>query len=239
MGETPYRKLFLPTMNFMVAIILLPLGIDLFEHVGMAYLGESLIATHPWLATAFAYVPIFILLFIYLKATLEPMEKWGFRMTKDWKWSLLIGVLSAVVIYLVDIAFGVLKTFDVPKQPEFIVALGFIFTWGVLGPLVEEILFRGMVQTTYMEHLKGAWKVHPAVFIAAGFEVFFHLSTPLSLTPATEFTGVVASTLPQLAYVFVFGAVGGYFYQRTGSILPAFLIHAIGNAGELILFWIF
>lgn len=78
----------------------------------------------------------------------------------------------------------------------------------VAGPLAEELMFRGVIQT----RLERAMPVWAAVVLQA---VLF---------------GVTHGTPVQMAYAFLMGLVFGLLRSRTGSILPGFAAHAAFNA---------
>jgi len=78
----------------------------------------------------------------------------------------------------------------------------------VMGPLAEELVFRGIIQT----RLERAMPVWAAVVLQA---VLF---------------GVTHGTPVQMAYAFLMGLVFGLLRSRTGSILPGLAAHAAFNA---------
>ena len=78
----------------------------------------------------------------------------------------------------------------------------------VAGPLAEELMFRGVIQT----RLEQAMPVWAAVVLQA---VLF---------------GVAHGTPVQMAYAFLIGLALGFLRSRTGSILPGFAAHAAFNA---------
>lgn len=83
----------------------------------------------------------------------------------------------------------------------------------ILAPLLEELLYRGMLQTSLL-HLLGnrRW---PAIAIASGIFAITHWW-------AVHWQGL----LP----LFAVGLVFGYVYERTGSLLAPILTHALFNA---------
>ncbi len=83
-----------------------------------------------------------------------------------------------------------------------------------VAPLVEELIFRGLLQTALVETL-GWTSRWPALMIAAAVFATVHLS-------AVPWYGLPA--------LFAFGVVLGWSYERTGSLWPAILAHAGFNA---------
>jgi len=95
------------------------------------------------------------------------------------------------------------------------VVLLIIFSATLLAPLLEEIVFRGLVQTALLGALRRRWVV---VLLAAGLFAGIH----------------VGSAAPQaLAGLWVLGIVLGWVYERTGSLLPCVIVHVGFNSGML------
>lgn len=85
----------------------------------------------------------------------------------------------------------------------------------ILAPLFEEIVFRGMVHTV-MRRAIGPTHRWAAVFVAALIFTLIHLS----VWP------------PALAGIFILGVVFSWLYERTGSLAPSFIVHAVFNAAN-------
>lgn len=84
----------------------------------------------------------------------------------------------------------------------------------VVAPVAEELFFRGLLQTTLVSVLRS--RVLAVVVTAALF----------GLVHWAQFY-----TIPAL---FVLGLLLGYAYEKTGSLLPAILIHSLFNLKTLI-----
>lgn len=100
-----------------------------------------------------------------------------------------------------------------------------VLVYGVLiSPLLEEFVFRGGLQVFLLRHAAMARKI-------AG------LSTANVLT-SVAFAAMHLWSQPPLwaASVFVPSLVFGHLRDRFDSILPAFVVHALYNAGFLLLF---
>lgn len=86
----------------------------------------------------------------------------------------------------------------------------------ILAPLLEELVFRGILQTSLLRLLGGRrW---PALLLASAIFALTH-------------GGVV--TWHGLLPLMVIGLVFGYVYERTGSLLAAILTHALFNAANI------
>jgi len=88
----------------------------------------------------------------------------------------------------------------------------------VLAPLFEEVIFRGLLQTSLLSVL-GPPQRWTVILIAAGVFTFIHM-------------GVAWQVLPAL---FVLGIVLGWLYEKTGSLLPGVTTHAAFNAVNVVL----
>lgn len=78
----------------------------------------------------------------------------------------------------------------------------------VAAPILEEILFRGVIQEGSMRRYGAGWG------ILIGASLF----------------GVVHLIPPQIVNAFFIGLILGVVYYRTRSLIPVILIHAINNA---------
>ena len=83
-----------------------------------------------------------------------------------------------------------------------------MFTSIVIAPIMEEILFRGILQDALMRK----YGVFVGILIASAVFGIVHI-------------------IPQhVVNAFMIGIVLGYIYYRTGALLPVILIHCINNA---------
>ncbi len=91
-----------------------------------------------------------------------------------------------------------------------------IFSITVFGPLIEEIIFRGYLQSALMK------KTGPFLAIFLSSLVF----------------GAVHFDLDSLPVLTMMGFAFGYIYYKTGSIIPSMILHMLNNSlsvGMLIL----
>ena len=100
------------------------------------------------------------------------------------------------------------------------------FFW-VGAPIQEEIIFRGLVQTTLDKDLPmvvsvGRWRLSVAALCAAMAFSLVHLGL---LAVGASLAAVVVVGASAL----LLGVVAGQFRWRTGSLIPGILIHAMFN----------
>lgn len=91
----------------------------------------------------------------------------------------------------------------------------------ILGPLVEEIAFRGLIQTRFEAWLgtTKSWILSSLVFGFYHFLAWFLIGGKM----------LSVYYLAQLMYVTLFGMLLGIVFAKTRSLLPPFLLHAVNN----------
>ena len=78
----------------------------------------------------------------------------------------------------------------------------------LLGPIFEELVFRGLLLNGMARHLDFRW--------ANGIQAF--LFACMHADP------------PRFVFYFAMGLFGGWLVRRTGSVAPAIALHALNNA---------
>lgn len=129
---------------------------------------------------------------------------------------LLVNLISTYLGHPVDpVAHEALQTLREDFSSTLLINL--IISAVILAPLTEELLFRGVFQTSLLRLFNGArW---PALLIAATGFSLLHWS--------------VITSWHALVPLFVLGIVWGYLYERTGSLLAPILAHAVFNAANI------
>jgi uncharacterized protein len=91
----------------------------------------------------------------------------------------------------------------------------------VIFPLLEEAIFRGLLQTR-LEAIMGTVRSWMAtgVFFGAYHYYINHLLPERAVTP---------ESLLSLVYLVVLGMLLGAIFAKTRSLLPPFLVHAMNN----------
>lgn len=148
-----------------------------------------------------------------LRAELGLLPRTGFYRDRLFLVAIVAGVVVTVVLRLI------LPGSAVHQLPA---GLLIILNWLIWSPLVEELLFRGIIQG----QLYRLWDSN---------RTFFGLSYANWITSAL-FSGLHFVHHPPLwaAAVFLPSLVFGYFRDRYGSILPSITVHAIYNAQYLL-----
>lgn len=105
-----------------------------------------------------------------------------------------------------------LNTYTEPMPPAVFALL--LLSTVVLAPILEEFLWRGLLQTVALQalgHTRRWWVILPA---AAAFGLIHAAAVPVTALPALVLLGVIF----------------GYLYERTGSLWPGIMVHAGFNA---------
>lgn len=89
-----------------------------------------------------------------------------------------------------------------------------IVSAAILAPILEELLFRGLLQPALAKRRRSAWQ---GVVLSGLVFGMIHIQ--------------VAQTVPALIF---FGLVLGYIYAKTGSLTLVILVHAVFNAKTIL-----
>lgn len=147
----------------------------------------------------------------------------GFR-GRTGKRTLLMFLFTLPLIYLVNLCQEVFfpDLLDVVGEEAWsgVVShpLGLV-TVAFLGPIAEELLFRGGVQTDFSLLFSPRWRLAPIVLTAAIFSI-------IHMNPA------------QMPVAFILGFVLGFAYWWTGSLLAPILIHVFNNSFSCLMSWL-
>jgi membrane protease YdiL (CAAX protease family) len=125
-------------------------------------------------------------------------------------------VLGAIILTTIAGKLILGDKFEMPKHDELKQIIEFsqwqvraliVFTAVVVVPFVEELIFRGMIQTMLRSYLK-PW---PAIFVASLVFIIFHAN------PEHWFA------------LFALSICLGYTYEKSGSLFRAIFVHALFN----------
>jgi uncharacterized protein len=137
---------------------------------------------------------------------------------RDWQWwlALACGPLFWIALWSVGHALADLRW---PfAQPLVFAQLA------LLMPVLEELAFRGLLQTWLLQRAWGRRRIAGVSAANALTSLAFALAHLWRHAPAWA----AAVFVPSLAF--------GYFRERHDSVLPAMVLHAVYNAGY---FWLF
>ncbi|HUT51173.1 MAG TPA: CPBP family intramembrane glutamic endopeptidase [Alphaproteobacteria bacterium] len=97
--------------------------------------------------------------------------------------------------------------FLAPDGFSWTIVVGMILIGGILAPLAEEIIFRGLLYGW----LRRFWRILPATLLSAA--IF----------------GLIHGVIPVIFAAFVVGLALAYVYERTGSLWTPAIVHATQN----------
>ena len=139
-----------------------------------------------------------------------------------------IPVILYVIILLLSLSLNVIldPVSTAIPMPEYIEKLFAMLTkrdiWtfltvGITGPILEEVLFRGIILDGFLNR----YKPGKAIFWSALLFGLFHMN-PWQFIPA-----------------FLIGLLLGYIYLKTRSLIPVIFIHIINNSFSYLMVYIF
>ena len=148
----------------------------------------------------------------------------GFRRTKKFlRESIIVGTLIGVLDFII-------QRFIFYKPRVFATYYSLIWyifqMWFLIG-FAEEIMFRGVIQTELMKTLPQDVKILGLNFkrgtlLAA---IIFGLAHTINIFTIANVYFVIGQVISAI----IFGLIVGYFYQETGSLIPAIIIHNLAN----------
>jgi uncharacterized protein len=140
----------------------------------------------------------------------------------------LLGLLSTITVELALTQVGLrpnqFEEFSFVRDGGQLGLLVVLFLAAVSAPLAEELFFRGFIFGLYRGHL-ALWLRY---VISSGVFAAAHVM-PNRMNLA-QMAGLAIG-------IFVLGSILAWTYQRTGSLYPGMLAHAINNATGLILLY--
>ena len=142
-------------------------------------------------------------------------------MTLMWPLLQTVSIMARWVRSLFDaeptgpIAHEMLSTMVEAPRDGWIACLALMLIVG--PPLVEEIMYRGLIQRALFENLAHRWA---AIVLTSGVFVLMHVG---------------AVELHALPTLFVFSMGLGWAYDRTGSLLTPMIMHGLFNLANLVL----
>ncbi len=212
--NTPGRPNTLTPIHLVVlftALVGLGLGQELLPHIESAQmkLASSLVVQLIWLGLLLV-VARFTFRHGLVRGLGLSMRHWIYDTGRG-----VLGCLAAVPICL-------LLFWMIPRSPEQLHPLLkqlpelsvfwksiAIITAVIVGPIAEEVFFRGLVQSMFRRYFGSPW---------------------VGIVAASIMFALVHEVPQDWAPLFVLSIVLGYNYERCGRLYPVFLIHAVFNA---------
>lgn len=222
------------TLSGVLIAILLLILVDLPARGVLAALGTHL-STAPWWLKPAIRQGIELLMVILTIVVIWKGEFWlfGFRFSgqlKVWKsilFSLPLFLLSMIIggicAGLITALVGETSFYDFGNLN---LLQQIIKVW-ILASIVEEIVFRGLILTYLSSCIPHSFsffrlRISYATLIAA---LMFSLAHLVLLTRGAGAAQIVMIEI----FTFILGVAAGYFREKTGSLVPAIIIHMLFN----------
>jgi len=189
-------------------VALIAAGLLIVPHVRFELLWYS-----GWLSTYLVF-GVFASLLVELLVRKRPLSVVGFQTPSNARVLAMVGVIFVLVL-------------TSRLAEPLLSARGFALEWrgfistAVIFPFLEEVLFRGLIQTR-LESALGAvrsWVVTGLFFGAYHYYVHY-----VVLGKELTTQGMLG-----VAYLVTFGMLLGVVFAKTRSLLPPFLLHAVNN----------
>jgi membrane protease YdiL (CAAX protease family) len=107
-----------------------------------------------------------------------------------------------------------------------------VFVW-VYASISEELLTRGLLQTLLSGNSRGAApaprRLSMPVLVSGLFFGSMHIGLVKSMGPAA---------VPVILLAVFLGLIAARYRERTGSLLPAIIVHALFNIGGMLPLWV-
>lgn len=132
-------------------------------------------------------------------------------------WLVVLIILSIVAIEITSLFGNSVdnsKTAALKEQVNLLTLTIGIVSAGIISPIYEEIFYRGFIYRWLRTRTGACWSI---------------------LISSTIFTAAHYPTVNAMPVNFISGVVFAWTYERTGSIIPAIIIHAVFNTIAVIL----
>lgn len=152
---------------------------------------------------------------------------WWQKLSRPFAWLGLVPVtcrhmVMALAALLIILVWNLARVWVIdPPQGRLATLLLSGYAWTLTGVVVEELMFRGVVQTRLTEHVSASVAIPLAAFLFLVIHIpgWFILSIPVN-------PFIVVS-------VFLIGVVCGWLRHWSGSLWPAIAAHWANNLGAL------
>jgi membrane protease YdiL (CAAX protease family) len=202
---------------------------------------EGLRSAFPWLSDGAVIQGTMLSASLALAAWLSRgrLSKYGFRMARFGQLggTLLSGAIAAIAVHALRIGVSSVLP-DVGGHPS-VAGASFghtVITIWILASTSEEVLHRGLIQS-FLDPLRCRGVTLPGVRLTLPVvvgAVLFGTTHIMLLTLGA--TGVYVGLV--VGSAIVLGLVAGYWRERTGSLVPAILVHVLFNVTGEVSDWI-
>ena len=189
-------------------------------------------STTPWLGPLYMHTTMLVMsVLLMLALSKGKILSYGFKWirTSDLKsvaiLSFGIGTVGALILAL-------LPSQETATFEEFTFLQTVIFVW-IYASICEEILTRGLIQgylAPFVDHCIGVFKLRLSLPVIVG-ALFFSL---IHIMPLGASLGIY-KLIVFLLFATILGVIAGYYREKTGSLVPAVIVHMMFNiSGSLV-----
>ncbi|MDX1707211.1 MAG: CPBP family intramembrane glutamic endopeptidase [Desulfobacterales bacterium] len=169
------------------------------------------------IALGLARIAQIILLLIIAKVCEKSLATVGLASSRAYQglkkgliWSVLFGVVAGIVLLVIHLTgIHISGLFRMPLPPESNQLLAFFLVGVLIGPVAEEIFFRGILYTFFRR-----WGVPTAAVLSTLLFVLPHSYASGSIMPVTQLIG---------------GLLFAIAYEVEKNLLVPIIIHCLGN----------
>jgi uncharacterized protein len=193
--------------------------------------------TIPWIIRYFGHTVVLLatLLCIGILAR-GRYQEFGFKRPTSMRYvqiALLFGPLFGAVMTAADYWHNLVN--GVPPEGHSLSLANIAGTLtfaGFYAPIVEEILFRGLLLTFLVQRMSGRVRFGPFDVHIGGVIV----GVLFSLAHLPSFwTDPLSTAVAQQSYAFVWSIMYAYWYEKSESLLPSIVGHCVGDSVEHVL----
>ncbi|MCQ2073903.1 MAG: CPBP family intramembrane metalloprotease [Bacteroidaceae bacterium] len=150
--------------------------------------------------------------FLWSTRMFHPSELIGYIPPKILLTSILLIVASVFALNLVNSAMDLPNPME-QQFAEMAKSTPAAISMALLGPIIEEIVFRRVIVSDVMKMSGKPW---------------------IAVTVSAALFGLIHINPAQMVFAFMVGLILGWVYIRTGSLLPCLIGHIINNSEALI-----
>lgn len=197
--------------------------------VFLLILGRKLFPFSATVSIIIAYSIILLYIYIFIKYFFKSnFSKFGFftkrKLPKHTKlyailFGIAIGVFSNVFVFFFLDFTNYFQGIKMNIFQQFLLA-------SLIGPFMEELIFRGFIQTIIKIEIRKA-NIWLPIIITAGLFSLLHFTALSRIS--------LAQTSLVVAMAFVLGLASGYFREKYKSIIPSIYMHISTNVSAMII----
>lgn len=232
-----------PIVRIIIAIALGLIVLNIAPYIEslLILINRQVLCLYPWLSSILESFSMLVFsLFIILIINRGKLSDYGFTLGKNIKYVkiiLLSFVIGIITMLITGIVANILQSiFPIGGGEHFASSYSFLetvlYVW-ILASISEEVLTRGLIQGFLVPLKKYGFKIFKRfISIPILISAFFFGAMHIMLL----FTGMNAYMVFAVVITcFILGLLAGYYREKTGSLIPAIIVHLVFNVSGAIL----